>query len=149
MATPRAAAPTSPPQGQEALRSTHGTEFTPTEQGRSAGGGSGGSDNRVNDLLIAFRDMQREMVDGQTRLVEHLTTQPSSGTGGSGEERVNDKLNALTGIEFKQTLPVIRDADPDFDNVGRSHRLGVSTSTGGMFSPSWTAMPSVGKGFAR
>ena len=119
MATPRAAAPTSPPQGQEALRSTHGTEFTPTEQGRSAGGGSGGSDNRVNDLLIAFRDMQREMVDGQTRLVEHLTTQPSSGTGGSGEERVNDKLNALTGIEFKQTLPVIRDADPDFDKHWR------------------------------
>ena len=48
-----------------------------------------------------------------------VASAPTAGVAGSAlaasEERVNDKLNAITGIDFKQNIPVIKDTDPDWD----------------------------------
>eukprot|EP00969_Alexandrium_andersonii_P207667 9174324-Alexandrium_andersonii.AAC.1 len=41
---------------------------------------------------------------------------PSAGPSGTAD----DRLNALAGIKFEQTMPVIKDSDPDFDKHWRN-----------------------------
>ena len=38
---------------------------------------------------------------------------------GDEDDRVRDKLNALTGLKFDQAIPVLRDTDPDWDRYFR------------------------------
>ena len=60
-----------------------------------------------------------------------------------------DKLQALTGIEFKRAVPTIRDDDPDldrldreFDNVGACCSYGtILMSSRSTVSASWMALP--------
>ena len=100
------------------------TEFTGTEQ----------TPERLQrgdkEIVDAFRTALAEEREEARRAD---AAPPRDGTIGAGpatggadppnsEERINDKLNALTGLEYKQTLPVIKDTDPDWDKRYRQFK---------------------------
>ena len=125
IATPREVGPSSSerPRGSPAGLGENGTEFTPTEGRQSAGGGS---TSMVKDLVGAFKEVQQEMAASQKQIVEYISQQGPAGPAegsrsglATSEARVNDKLNAITGLEFKQSLPVIKDSNPDFEKHWR------------------------------
>ena len=60
---------------------------------------------------------QSEIIHQQSRMLEKaLTSRPDAGAP-HGDEQVTDKLNAITGIEFKQAMPVIKDADTNLQKL--------------------------------
>ena len=80
----------------------------------------------VKDLVGAFKEVQQEMAASQKQIVEYISQQGPAGPAegsrsglATSEARVNDKLNAITGLEFKQSLPVIKDSNPDFEKHWR------------------------------
>ena len=71
------------------------------------------------ELLRSMQTSQDAAEGRHHDLIEHLTrAQPT----GSDEARADDKLNALTGIKFDQTLPVLKDSDVDFSRHWRNFK---------------------------
>ena len=72
-----------------------------------------------------LKSMQTSQDAAETRhqvLVEHLSRAVTPAAPTLDEPRVDDKLNALTGIKFDQTLPVLKDSDVDFANHWRNFK---------------------------
>ena len=70
-------------------------------------------------LEAAFWEALKEQATAKQAQSAALLARASAETASSVEHTVeavsDDKLNALAGIKFEQTLPVLKDYDPDFE----------------------------------
>ncbi len=72
----------------------------------------------MNSFLSALQDLQARQLDQQRDFMDAVKDSIRGGHGHS-DDRAFDKVNALAGLEFKQTLPVLKASDTDVDKHWR------------------------------